>query len=64
MFLFSAKPVFHVLPTPSWLDGANHADELLYHSVIDQIPIAMLWEKELSHAMMRYWSNFAKTGYR
>lgn len=74
VYLFTPAPETHLIPTtPSWLSGANHADDLLFVFGFDEesrhfffsssvIPPPVQWETEVSSAVVEYWSNFAKTG--
>lgn len=60
-YLFSPVTSSRMPWTPSWLPGADHAEEIrsvfgLYFQYMTE------WEKELSVRMMTYWSNFAKSG--
>jgi acetylcholinesterase len=63
-----AKPLF---PLPKWVKHANHGDELIpvfgynFHpqvlsNISENTPPE--WELDLSIKMMKYWTNFAKTG--
>jgi len=62
-FAYKFVPVtFSRLPwTPSWLPGADHAEELrfVFGMYLQFIPE---WEQTLSLQIMTYWSNFAKSG--
>ncbi|XP_013383514.1 neuroligin-4, X-linked [Lingula anatina] len=65
-FYFTHVPSHHMIPTMPWIKGANHVDELpyvfgaktMYPSGTNLTPE----EQKLSLEIMRYWSNFAKTG--
>lgn len=62
----------HLIPTPKWVEGANHGDELAsvfgygitgygnIANLTDFIPPP--WELDLSARVMTYWTNFAKFG--
>lgn len=66
VYIFTPKPPFHVFPTPSWIDGASHADELAFVFGIEyMVPELNVnnWEAQLSRGIMTYWTNFAKSGY-
>lgn len=60
-YLFSPVTSSRMPWTPSWLPGADHAEELrsVFGMYFELMPE---WEKEMSARMMTYWSNFAKTG--
>jgi acetylcholinesterase len=63
-----AKPLF---PLPKWVKYANHGDELIpvFGYNFDSQALSNIseytppeWELDLSNRMMKYWTNFAKTG--
>lgn len=58
---FMPKPSVHLIPTPTWVPGANHADEIAY--VFGMPTLLEPWEKNLSKTMIMLWSSFAKTGH-
>ncbi|CAG2251342.1 Putative inactive carboxylesterase 4 [Mytilus edulis] len=61
-YLFS-KPTYllPVIPRrPEWFDGSAHATELFYFFFIESLPTEQ--DRELSSNLMKYWTNFAKTG--
>lgn len=72
LYVFDARLEMRILPTPSWVDGANHGDELApvfgycasdYAMVVNRTDyVPPEWELNLSERMMTYWSNFAKFG--
>ena len=73
LYQFDVTPSHHLLPTPSWVVKANHADELEYLFFDDVAGIMTKmslkenyvpeeWEKEVAQYMITMWSNFAKTG--
>ncbi|XP_062609505.1 uncharacterized protein LOC134271297 [Saccostrea cucullata] len=66
-YSFAHKPTWELMQDrPVWLRGPNHASELAfvfglknwYPHTISPTPA----ELDLSHSMMDFWSNFAKTG--
>lgn len=71
-YVFDHKPPFD--PLPNWLKGAKHTMELPYvfafpdamkiaAGIPDGIPFSITAEDtKLSNAMMKLWTNFAKTG--
>ena len=74
MYYFDHKPSF--TKSPDWIKGADHAEELPFvfgfpgmfmflYDIYSEDPATQLPEKEvnLSMAMMKYWSQFARTGY-
>lgn len=71
MYRFTAALQRHIIPTPSWLTSANHADELgpvfgfnLDYEWFDHVKeeySPQAWELDLSERMMTFWTNFAKT---
>lgn len=70
LYRFTANVDRHMIPTPSWVDSGNHADELgpvfgfqfeWFDSVDDYSPSD--WILDLSERMMTMWTNFAKYGY-
>lgn len=72
LYSFDAWLEKHILQSPSWIGGANHADEMLPlfgYATTNQGPLAFEndytppeWELELSKQIMTFWSNFAKYG--
>ena len=72
MYHFEAEVEKNVIPMPSWVKGANHADELMpifgysvkgfgeLRNITDYVPPE--WELDLSEVMMTMWANFIKTG--
>lgn len=72
LYLFDARLEIRLLPTPSWIEGANHGDEMVpvfgyctssYAKLVNKTDyIPPEWELNLSERMMTYWSNFAKFG--
>lgn len=76
VYEFAAAPSYHIIDSPAWLEGANHGDELGFvfgfHEEmvesfrklkkLDKAPEPSDLERQLSRTIMRYWSNFAKTG--
>ncbi|XP_063434911.1 acetylcholinesterase-like [Mytilus trossulus] len=66
-YLFTHKPTWGLIEDrPSWLVGANHADELEFvFGLEDWFPVNIdisPYEVELSSKMMSFWTTFAKTG--
>ncbi|KAL4223079.1 Carboxylesterase 5A [Mactra antiquata] len=61
---FSYEPVKHIIVMPTWIHGANHADELdyvfgkplLYNSGFNDDA------KSVARSMIMLWTNFAKSG--
>lgn len=65
MYFFTPKPSVRTIQTPSWIPGANHADELLFmFGGIGTLGVGdeNAWEIELITKMMTYWTNFVKSG--
>lgn len=62
VYKFMPRPSKRTSGTPIWLPLANHADDLGFVFGFRNQPNAETWEIELSKHMMRYWTNFAKTG--
>ncbi|KAL4219875.1 Neuroligin-2 [Mactra antiquata] len=66
MYHFVANPRSGILQTPEWIHGANHADDIPFITGVDiDIPdndSNITWEAQLSRKMIRYWSNFMKSG--
>lgn len=62
VYKFMPRPSKRSAGTPVWTPGANHADDLGFVFGFHNQPNAEAWEIELSKHMMRYWTNFAKTG--
>ncbi|XP_045181221.2 carboxylesterase 5A-like [Mercenaria mercenaria] len=65
MYHFAPRPSYQPLPSPSWLQGAGHADEIPF--VMGAFGLLGVgnenaWENELIIKMMTYWSNFVKSG--
>jgi carboxylesterase type B len=66
-YLFTHKPTWGLISErPSWLLGANHADELAFIFGLKRwypkdVNISSA-ESKLSSRMMSYWLNFGKTG--
>ncbi|XP_045181181.2 acetylcholinesterase-like [Mercenaria mercenaria] len=65
MYHFAPRPSYQPLPSPSWLPGAGHADEIPF--VMGAFGLLGVgdenaWENELIIKMMTYWSNFVKSG--
>ena len=55
---------------PSWFKGAGHGDEVYllfdptyYMQLTEEQVQSLKTEKELSETVIRYWTNFAKSGY-
>ena len=63
VYKFMPKPSKRNAGSPEWMQEANHADDLGFEFGFHNQPNAEDWEIELSKHMMRYWTNFAKTGY-
>ncbi|CAC5407792.1 CES2 [Mytilus coruscus] len=67
-YLLTHEPNWGLIQTrPSWLVGANHADELVFlfgweNWYPTDIAVTQ-YEDDLSSKMMQFWLNFAKTGY-
>ena len=72
MYNFEAQLQNHLLETPSWAQGANHADELMPVFGYGVTEYGLLanhpninppeWELDLAETMMTFWSNFATYG--
>ncbi|XP_052810175.1 bile salt-activated lipase-like [Mya arenaria] len=62
MFHFLPSPTNRFSITPTWLPGADHGEELAFVFGLQSDPGIKQWELDLSRKMMKYWSNFAKTG--
>lgn len=65
MYFFTPEPSVRLLPTPSWIPGANHADEVLFvFGGIGLIGVGdeNAWEVVLAFKMMTYWANFVISG--
>ncbi|XP_052760602.1 liver carboxylesterase 1F-like [Mya arenaria] len=62
LYHFVAEPPVHVMETPLWIQGATHADDLLFLVEMDNFDNYSDWQRQLSVSMMTYWANFAKTG--
>ena len=73
-YRFAIKPSRGIMPLPSWLKDATHADELPYlffgetDAIIQNLPNGdeykpEAWESDIADCMIRMWSNFAKTGW-
>ena len=60
-YMFTPVTTSRMPWTPSWLPGADHAEEV--RSVFGLYFLHMAkWEQVLSLQIMTYWSNFAKSG--
>lgn len=73
VYKFDIKPSDSFLPVPSWVENANHMDELEYiffdeiAGVMTNLPskdgyMPQEWENDIAEYMITMWSNFAKTG--
>jgi carboxylesterase type B len=65
MYHFTPVPSYHWVPTPSWIPGAVHTDELLFmFGGFGYIGIGEqnAWELVLLTKMITYWTNFIKSG--
>ncbi|XP_060588079.1 acetylcholinesterase-like [Ruditapes philippinarum] len=71
VYHFLPKVEKPLLPLPKWVKYANHGDEVgpvfgynfdpqVLFNISEYTPPA--WELDLSRRMMKYWTNFAKTG--
>ena len=66
MYYFAPKPSIRLIPTPSWIPGAGHADEIMFMmGAFGMLGVGEenAWENDLMIKMMTYWSNFVKSGY-
>ena len=73
LYNFVPRPELQLAPLPSWIEQANHGDEIQFVFGYDfdytQIGrnmtdfVAPQWEQEVSGRVMRFWSNLAKFGY-
>ena len=74
VYQFNVKPSANFFPTPTWVEGPNHADELEYlffdenAGIMTYMPLIDYyrpedWETDIAEYMITLWSNFAKTGY-
>ena len=63
-YLFSKVPFHRWRAYPPWFRGANHQEEIDFVFGLEDTFAKMLpSESKLAHQIMKYWSNFAKTGY-
>ncbi|KAL4218404.1 hypothetical protein ACF0H5_023140 [Mactra antiquata] len=71
VYTFTAITDLPLLETPSWLNKANHGDELgpVFGYNWDYLQwfnlteyVVPAWELDLSSRIITYWSNFAKSG--
>ncbi|WAQ99382.1 LOW QUALITY PROTEIN: ACES-like protein, partial [Mya arenaria] len=62
LYHFVAEPPVHVMETPSWIEGATYADDLLFLVEMDNFNNYTDWQRQLSDSIMTYWANFAKPG--
>ncbi|KAL4234610.1 Cocaine esterase [Mactra antiquata] len=66
MYHFVANPRFGILKTPEWINGANHGDDVSFITGVNTDSphgeTGITWEAQLSRKMIRYWSNFMKSG--
>ncbi|XP_045206718.2 acetylcholinesterase-like [Mercenaria mercenaria] len=65
MYHFTPTPSRRWIPTPSWIPGATHSDELLFmFGGIGYIGVGEqnAWEIDLVNKMVTYWTNFIKSG--
>ncbi|WAR11339.1 CHLE-like protein [Mya arenaria] len=65
MYVFDHRPSYST--APEWLQGANHADEIGYVLGFpgpngDVAPYLPAQDVQLALDVMKYWTNFAKTG--
>ena len=65
IYYFTPVPSNPIIPHLSWVTGATHVEELgfvfFFHCFDERLP-SNHWEYELSYDVMKYWSNFAKSG--
>ncbi|KAK3103249.1 hypothetical protein FSP39_017824 [Pinctada imbricata] len=63
-YLFSIQPSYRSYPRTPWFRGANHGDDVAFVFGVDTYATrnTTQGERDLSKQMMRYWTNFAKTG--
>ena len=60
---FFSKPLSpRLVALPAWVTGACHGEEMFSIFGVGAFKIARA-DRTLSNQMMRYWTNFAKTGY-
>ncbi|CAC5415612.1 CES3_5 [Mytilus coruscus] len=60
-YIFSKQSSFFTAtPYPEWFDGSAHATELIYLFFLETISTDQ--DRALSLKLLRYWTNFAKTG--
>ncbi|XP_013418777.2 uncharacterized protein LOC106179609 isoform X1 [Lingula anatina] len=65
VYFLSINTCHKLLPTVSWLDGAGHADDLIYINGLVSVLCngsATPADFALQNAMITYWTNFAKSG--
>ncbi|XP_045187887.2 carboxylesterase 5A-like [Mercenaria mercenaria] len=64
MYHFAPKPSVRLLPTPTWIPGSNHADEIgfIFGSPNLGVGDGNAWETDLIIKMITYWTNFIKSG--
>ncbi|KAL4234584.1 hypothetical protein ACF0H5_006225 [Mactra antiquata] len=67
LFEFTANPPFGFLPKPDYVSGANHIDEIAFvfgtEPYLFYLDPETTWEIQLSRKIVRYWTNFVKSGY-
>ena len=72
-YVFGIKPSFSVIPMASWVNRANHGDDLEFiffdetEGLVTHLPWTQGyrpadWEKYIADYMITMWSNFAKSG--
>ncbi|KAH3729738.1 hypothetical protein DPMN_055716 [Dreissena polymorpha] len=68
LYELSAVPTTHILPTPNWIQGSNHADDIqfvfgypLYAGPQSTVNYTEE-ERRLARGMVTMWTNFAKSG--
>ncbi|KAL4232505.1 postsynaptic membrane assembly [Mactra antiquata] len=61
---FVYTPLQHALPTPTWINGANHGDEvsMVLGKPLSNITVSTEDDKYVSRAITTMWANFAKSG--
>ncbi|KAL4235145.1 Carboxylesterase 5A [Mactra antiquata] len=66
LYYLTANPSVRPIPTPDWINGANHGDDIFMIFGIEfYLPgkdPKTTWEIQLSRRMIRYWTNFMKNG--
>ncbi|KAH3724279.1 cholinesterase 2-like [Dreissena polymorpha] len=68
LYELSAVPTTHGIPTPNWIQGSNHADDIQYvfgyplYAGPQSTGNYTEEERRLARGMVTMWTNFAKSG--